>query len=50
MHGLKQSINQGDQGPDTQKHLSSTYLSAVHVTAVETTYFNESVYSKLLLS
>ena len=25
-------------GPDTQKHLSSTYLSAVHVTAVKTTY------------
>ena len=31
-------------GPDTQKHLSSTYLSAVHVsdvTAVKTTYFIE---------
>ena len=27
------------QGPDTQKHLSPTYLSAVHVTAVKTTYF-----------
>ena len=26
------------QGPDTQEHLSSTYLSAVHVTAVKTTY------------
>ena len=26
-------------GPDTQKHLSPTYLSAVHVTAVKTTYF-----------
>ena len=29
----------GNLGPDTQKHLSSTYLSAVHVTAVKTTYF-----------
>ena len=38
------------QGPDTQKHLSPTYLSAVHVTAVKTTYFIESVYSKLRLS
>ena len=38
------------QGPDTQKHLSSTYLSAVHVTAVKTTYFIQSVYSKLRLS
>ena len=28
-----------EQGPDTQKHLSPTYLSAVHVTAVKTTYF-----------
>ena len=37
-------------GPDTQKPLSSTYLSAVHVTAVKTTYFIESVYSKLRLS
>ena len=26
------------QGPDTQKHLSPTYLSAVHITAVKTTY------------
>ena len=33
-----------------QKHLSPTYLSAVHVTAVKTTYFIESVYSKLRLS
>ena len=24
--------------PDIQKHFSSTYLSAVHVTAVKTTY------------
>ena len=31
------------QGPDTQKHLSSTYLSAVHVTAVKTTYFIECI-------
>ena len=38
------------QGPDTQKHLSLTYLSVVHVTAVKTTYFIESVYSKLRLS
>ena len=38
------------QGPDTQKHSSSTYLSAVHVTAVKTTYFIESVYSKLRIS
>ena len=51
MHGFKQTINQGDQlGPDTQKHLSPTYPSAVHVTAVKTTYFIESVYSKLRLS
>ena len=34
------------QGQDTQKHLSSTYLSAVQVTAGKTTYFIESVYSK----
>ena len=26
-----------NRGPDTQKHLSSTYLSAVRVTAVKTT-------------
>ena len=32
------------QGPDTQKHLSPTYLLAVHVTAINTTYFIESVY------
>ena len=38
------------QGPNTQKHVSPTYLSAVHVTAVKTTYFIESVYSKLRLS
>ena len=38
------------QEPDTQKYLSSTYLSAVRVTAVKTTYFIESVYSKLRLS
>ena len=25
------------QGPGTQKHLSSTYLSAVHIKAVKTT-------------
>ena len=37
-------------GPGTQKHLSSTYLSAVHVTAVKTTYLVESAYSKLRLS
>ena len=37
-------------GPDTQKHLSPTYLSAVHVTAFKTTYLIESVYSKLRLS
>ena len=40
----------GNQGPDTQKHLSPTYLSAVRVTAVKTTYFIESVYSKLRLT
>ena len=44
------NYNNRVQGPDTQKHLSPTYLSAVHVTAVKTTYFIESVYSKLRLS
>ena len=39
-----------NQRPDTQKHLIPTYPSAVHVTAVKTTYLVESVYSKLRLS
>ena len=45
-----EQIKKNNQGPDTQKHLSPTYLSAVYVTAVKTTYFIERVYSKLRLS
>ena len=48
--GQDEAVIIKEQGPDTQKHLSPTYLSAVHVTAVKTTYFIESVYSKLRLS